>query len=156
ATLVTPVGGTGLGNYIFQGLETRNNFATIFGCVFAALLALVMDQLIRLLEVAARRRSRRLAWIGAASLVGVLGGGLYAPAAELLKSHENHIVVGSGPFTEQHILSELLTKELTGAGFEVDQRKGMGETIQFEALCRGQIDCCVDYSGNVWSVVMKR
>lgn len=156
ATLVTPVGGTGLGNYIFQGLETRNNVATVFGCVFAALLALVMDQLIRLLEVAARRRSRRMAWAGGLGLLLVLGGGLYAPAAEFLRFHENRVIVGSGQFTEQHILSELLATELGEAGFHVDQRKGMGETIQFAGLCQSQIDCCVDYSGNIWAVVMKR
>src|SRR5207247_4705887 len=68
ATLVTPVGGVSLGNYIFQGLETRNQFATVFGCVFAALLALVSDQLIRLLEIAARRRRRGLAGPGALGL----------------------------------------------------------------------------------------
>src|SRR5262249_58898537 len=64
ATLVTPVGGESLGNYIFSGLESMNPPATVFGCVVAALLALVMDQLVRLLEVSARRRSRTLAWIG--------------------------------------------------------------------------------------------
>ena len=48
ATLATPVGETTLGNYIFQGLNTRDNLATVFGCVFAALLAVVLDQLIRL------------------------------------------------------------------------------------------------------------
>ena len=54
ATLATPVGETTLGNYIFQGLETRNHLSTVFGCLFAALLAVVLDQLIRLLEKAAR------------------------------------------------------------------------------------------------------
>ena len=66
ATLVTPVGGESLGNYIFSGLESMNPAVTVFGCVAAALLAVVMDQLVRLLEVAARRRSRRLAWAGGA------------------------------------------------------------------------------------------
>src|SRR5206468_8493671 len=50
ATLATPVGDTTLGNYIFQGLETRNHFTTVFGCVVAAVLALILDQLIRVLE----------------------------------------------------------------------------------------------------------
>src|SRR5260370_34379795 len=66
ATLVTPVGGVSLGNYIFGGLETLNHVATVFGCVCAALLAIVLDQLIRLLEAAARRRRRPLALAGAA------------------------------------------------------------------------------------------
>ncbi len=40
------------------------------------LLAVVLDQLVRLLELAARRRSRRLAWVGGGGLLLVFGGGL--------------------------------------------------------------------------------
>ena len=61
ATLATPVGGASLGNYIFSGLEMNDMTSTVFGCVFAAALAIGMDQLVRLLEIAARNRSRRLA-----------------------------------------------------------------------------------------------
>jgi osmoprotectant transport system permease protein len=32
----------------------------------------------------------------------------------------------------------------------------MGETIEFDSLCAGEIDCYVDYSGNIWATVMKR
>ncbi|HET8698762.1 MAG TPA: ABC transporter permease, partial [Gammaproteobacteria bacterium] len=45
ATLSTPVGQTSLGNYIFSGLQVQNWVAVLFGCVAAALLALVADQL---------------------------------------------------------------------------------------------------------------
>jgi osmoprotectant transport system substrate-binding protein/osmoprotectant transport system permease protein len=65
ATLVTPVGSVSLGNYIFGGLETNDYVATVFGCVVAALLAIVMDQLVRLFEIAAQRRSRPLTWFAA-------------------------------------------------------------------------------------------
>src|SRR5262249_9066383 len=41
-------------------------------------------------------------------------------------------------------------------GFSVDQRRGMMESIEWMALCSGQIDCYVDYSGNIWATVMKR
>jgi osmoprotectant transport system permease protein len=156
ATLATPVGEATLGNYIFQGLETRDHLSTVFGCVAAAVLAVVLDQLIRLLEAAARRRSRLLACVGAAGLLAVVGGGLYRPVARLLAGRANRAVVASGPFTEQHILSEVLAQRLRGAGFVVDQRKGMGESIQFEALRRSQVDCLVDYTGNVWATLMKR
>src|SRR5579871_2625091 len=103
ATLVTPVGGTSLGNYIFGGLESLNHLASVFGCVVAAVLAVYLDQVIRLLEVAARRRSRALAWVGALGLLLVLSGGLYRPVARLLSPEENRSVIASGPFTEQHI-----------------------------------------------------
>ena len=40
--------------------------------------------------------------------------------------------------------------------FAVDQRRGMGETIQFLWLGDGTIDCCVNYTGNIWTTLMKR
>jgi osmoprotectant transport system permease protein len=156
ATLATPVGETTLGNYIFEGLEIRDHLATVLGCVLAAVLAVVLDQLIHLLEMAARRRSPALAWIGGLGLLLVLLGGLSAPLARFLAPPVNPAIIGSGPFTEQYILSEVLGRKLESAGFTVDKRRGMGETIQFEALRRSTIDCCVDYSGNIWAVVMKR
>jgi osmoprotectant transport system permease protein len=156
ATLATPVGETTLGNYIFAGLNTRDHFATVFGCVCAALLAVVLDQLVHLLELAARRRSRGLAWTGAIGLLLVLGGGLYTPFVRFLHPPPNPVIVGSADYTEQHILSEVLKRDLQSAGFTVEQRKGMGETIEFDSLCAGEIDCYVDYSGNIWATVMKR
>jgi osmoprotectant transport system permease protein len=154
ATLVTPVGGVSLGNYIFGGLETLNYVATVFGCVLAALLAIALDQLIRLLEVATRRRNRPLFLAGATGLLLVLAGGLYGPATELFAAPAQ--VVANAPFTEQHILSEVLKAKLESAGFAVDQRQGMSEGVQFLALRLGKIDCCVNYSGNIWAVLMRR
>lgn len=50
----------------------------------------------------------------------------------------------------------MLRGTLDDAGFHVDQRKGMGETIEFVSLCAGGIDCYVDYTGNIWTTLMKR
>jgi osmoprotectant transport system permease protein len=155
ATLVTPVGGESLGNYIFSGLESMNPPSTVFGCVVAALLAVVMDQLVRLLEVAARRRSRPLAWVGGLGLLLLFGGGLASPVARLFE-RGRPAVVASGPFTEQHILNDLIADRLRGSGFRPDQRRSMSEGIQIEALRHDQIDCMVNYSGNIWTLVMKR
>jgi osmoprotectant transport system permease protein len=155
ATLAMPVGGVSLGNYIFSGLESMNPASTVFGCVVAALLAVVMDQLVRLLEVGARRRSRALAWAGGLGLLLVLGGGLAAPVARLFE-RGRPVVVAGGPFTEQHVLNELLARRLREAGFRADQRPSMSEGIQIEALRHNQIDCMVNYSGNIWTLVMKR
>ena len=58
ATLATPVGGTSLGNFIFSGLQTRNLRYILTGCVAAAVLALLLDGLVRALETAARHRDR--------------------------------------------------------------------------------------------------
>jgi osmoprotectant transport system permease protein len=154
ATLATPVGGKSLGNYIFSGMEMHNMTLTVIGCILAALLAIVMDQLVHLLELALTRRSKRLAcWAGAGLLLIVLGG-LYGPIAGLFASPS--AVIASAPFTEQHILSEAMKDNLEAAGLRVDQRQSMGETIQLLALKHNQIDCCVNYTGNIWTLLMKK
>ena len=60
ATLSTPVGATSLGNYIFSGLQTQNYTAVLVGCAAAASLALILDGLIRVMEIAVSRRKRAL------------------------------------------------------------------------------------------------
>jgi osmoprotectant transport system permease protein len=155
ATLATPVGVSTLGNYIFSGLELRNPFFTLFGCVTAALLAVLIDQFIHALEVAVRRRSRALALFGGLGLLLVIVGGLYAPVKRFFHPPVNPVVVGHGPFTEQYILGELLAERLKRAGFSAEQQR-LGETILFQSLLGGEIDCYVDYSGNIWTLEMNQ
>jgi len=183
ATLSTPVGAPSLGNYIFMGLQTRNQLAILFGCVFAAILAIVLDQLIRLAEIAIRKRRRGLLGLAVAGLSAILIGGL-APAlvggramqpagsartttqkeldqnsgvrAEAPDASTRAIRVGSKPFTEQYILVDLITRRLGDDGFAVEKKPNMGSTILFDALRNDEIDCYVDYSGTIWATVMKR
>jgi len=154
ATLATPVGGLSLGNYIFAGLEMNDTTATVFGCVFAALLAVVMDQMVRLLETAARRRSRRLAMLPAAGLLLVCAYGLYGPVSRCWLPPAP--VIATSAFSEQYILSEVIKGRLAEAGFGADQRLGVGGMIHSLALRHNQIDCTVTYTGDVWSTVMHR
>jgi len=156
ATLATPVGATSLGNYIFSGLQTQNITAVLVGCVAAALLAIVLDQLIHRLERAVAGRSRRRAVAAVTLLLIVMIGGA-VPALRSARGDGNvTIAVGSKPFTEQYILAEALAFTLETAGFGVERRPGMGSMILFEALTRSDIDVYVDYSGTLWTNVMRK
>lgn len=177
ATLSTPVGAPSLGNFIFFGLQTRNWVAVVFGCVAAAVLAIALDALIRLLEAAARRRSRVLGGIAGLGLVVMIGSGLWPLAAAQLRppvtassritaevaiDHDRlplagrSLTVGGKGFTEQYILAELLALRLEAAGAVVDRRPNMGTTILFDALRSGTVDVSVDYTGTVWTAIMDR
>ena len=178
ATLSTPVGAPSLGNYIFLGLQTRNWLAVVFGCFFAAALALVLDRLILLIELATRRRSPRLAWSAAIGLVVIIAGGLMPVAVRWLPDPGaaveigpraggepalserplagRELVIGSKGFTEQYILAELLGLELEAAGAVVAKRPNMGSTILFDALRSNTVQVSVDYSGTIWAAIMNR
>ncbi len=157
ATLATPVGATSLGNYIFSGLQTQNYTAVIVGSASAAALAIILDQFIHLIEYAASQRKKTLA-IGTSVgllLLALLG---MSPLYERYNSNTGaeRIVIGAKTFTEQYVLSEMMSEILTDAGFEIEVRSGMGSTILFEALTNNEVDCYVDYSGTIWANYMQR
>lgn len=172
ATLATPVGAASLGNYIFSGLQTRNWTLVIFGCVAAALSALVIDGLLKLMEsAAARRKAGRalvsgtgLAMIAALALVpaGVLAGPSGAIGARADRGvqaggfGEQPVTVGAKAFTEQYILAGLFEEVLGDAGAQVRRRDNLGSTVAFDALTSGEIDVYVDYSGTLWATIMQR
>jgi len=82
-TLSTPVGAPSLGNYIFSGLQLRDWNQVYFGCIFAMALTVVLDQIVRLFEVSARRQK---AWISVAAgivLAAILGAGLTPKAGDI-------------------------------------------------------------------------
>jgi osmoprotectant transport system permease protein len=153
ATLSTPVGQTSLGNYIFTGLQTENWISVLFGCAAAAGLAIVLDQLIGLLERAVALRSRARALAAGLGLLAVLLGGI---APRLVVPETTTRVVGAKTFSEQFILAELMERLLARAGYEAATREGLGSTIIFNALAQGEIDCYVDYSGTIWANHMER
>ncbi|WP_412545739.1 ABC transporter permease/substrate-binding protein [Maricaulis sp. MIT060901] len=175
ATLATPVGAPSLGNYIFAGLQTRNWLSVLFGCLFAAGLAVVLDQLIRLLEVAARGRRKMLAvqvgvLLSALVMASVLPRFIdFTPSAQPQSSQhiasvraeegplDDEVVrLGAKAFTEQYILAELMEQVLLDAGAEVERLDNLGSTIAFDALRNNEIDAYIDYTGTIWATVMAR
>jgi osmoprotectant transport system permease protein len=161
ATLATPVGDRTLGNYIFIGLNTRDYVQVTFGCVMAAVLAVVLDQLIGLIEDALEMRdrgARRLyLCVGGACLLLLVAGGLYRPVARLARPPARVVTIGTHDYTEQYVLGEVMSDALRSSGHfdEVDWRKGMAQQFTLDAVCNGEIDVCIDYTGNVWTNLMK-
>ena len=170
-TLSTPVGAQSLGNYIFAGLQTRDWNMVLFGCVVSAALALLLDQIVRLLEMAASEGRWRPTWFAAAGFILVCtpaflnftdtGQSGRAPAQRNsdtgpVSLDGQTITIGAKPFTEQFILANLLKLRLEEDGAQVGIRDGLGSTIGFDALTNNQIDVFIDYTGTVWATVMDR
>ncbi len=154
ATLSTPVGATSLGNYIFSGLQTRNYTAVSIGCVAAAALAVSLDQLIRRLEGAARRRPRPGSWVAAVAVGLVAWAVFHAWAGR--DTRETTVRIGAKTFSEQYILSEFLAGWIeTGLGVPTRIVPSLGSTVLFDALCSGELDLYVDYSGTLWATILR-
>jgi osmoprotectant transport system permease protein len=157
ATLSTPVGQTSLGDYIFAGLQTEDWVSVLFGCVAAAGLALVADQLLGLIEDGVARRDVRRIWAGFAGLalgVAVAVGAVQAPASRA--GDAPVYVLGAKNFSEQFILAEVMGGRLRREGAVVRRKDGLGSAVIFRALAAGDIDAYVDYSGTLWANVLGR
>ncbi len=154
ATLSTPVGQTSLGDYIFSGLQTEDWVLVLFGCAAAAGLALIVDQLLGLIEAgAAQRDLKRIAIGGVGLIVGVLAA--LAPMA-WAGSSAAPVVIGAKNFSEQYILADLMTDRLNAAGYGVRQKDDLGSAVAYRAVASGEVDAYVDYSGTLWTNVLKR
>ena len=153
ATLSTAVGQTSLGNYIFTGLQTQNWILVLFGCVAAAVLALLADALLAGIETSLTRRNRRGLVLAAAATALVVA---VSSLPGFVRDGAAQYVIGAKPFAEQYVLAALLQQRLAEAGIASTQRAGLGSTVAFDALAGGEIDLYVDYTGTIWTNVMRR
>jgi len=153
ATLSTPVGQTSLGNYIFAGLQTENWVDVLFGCVASAGLALGVDQLLGLIESGlAARRPWRIG-VGAA---GLIVGAAVALSPLLAATPAGAYRIGAKNFAEQYVLAELLAQRLRARGAAVTLREDLGSATGYRAVAAGEVDVDVDYTGTLWTNVLRR
>jgi osmoprotectant transport system permease protein len=171
ATIAAAVGAGGLGVFIFRGIATVNNGLILQGALPAALLALLVDGGLGLLERRLRPqnrpqhrsdlhrqpRQRRQAVLGAPLLAALLGV-LLLPALLLGRPGREAIAIGSKDFTEQLILAEVLAQRIEAhTGLPVRRELGLGSTLLCqEALRSGRIAGYVEYTGTAWSSLLQQ
>jgi len=152
ATLSTPIGQTSLGNYIFAGLQTQNWVFVLFGCAAAALLAVVVDQLLALIETGFRLQRRWRVAIGVLGLIALV----LATLTPTMSRGRTSYIVGAKTFTEQYVLASLLTERIDASGMSASPREGLGSNVIFEALASNDIDVYIDYTGTLWLNQLKQ
>jgi osmoprotectant transport system permease protein len=153
ATLSTPIGAQSLGNFIFGGLQTRNHAATLVGCVSAAVLALVLDALVRLVEHGLRRRQRAALGAGLAGLLAFAAFTLVTSLAAAF-GDARPLRIGAKPFTESVVLAHVLAARAEAVGARAEVLDSLGSSVLFDALASGDLDAYVDYSGTLHTTVL--
>src|SRR2546429_8649864 len=111
-----------------------------------AVLALLVDQLLALIESGLRNRSRLRAALGGVGIAALVGATL---VPTMMRAQTNYIV-GAKTFTEQYVLSALMAQRLKAASLPATTREGLGSNVNFEALAFDDIDVYNDYSGTLW------
>lgn len=156
ATLSTPIGATSLGNYIFVGLQTQNVASIVIGCVAAALLALFLDGLVRMLAVGIERSRKGMI----ASALLTFGLMFSYVAYDLAKEYwptKSAVVVGAKAFTEQYILTEIIGQKFQSEiGVPTKVRQSLSSMTAYKALKASDIHVFVEYAATLWSYTMQR
>jgi osmoprotectant transport system permease protein len=151
ATIAAGIGAGGLGTYVFRGIATVDSGLILAGAIPSALLALLADGLLALVE-RSRRPGRAAAWLAAASLLALL-----LSLAATWPRGRRPVLVGSKNFTEQVILGEILAAHLEGRGFPVVRRLNLGGALLcHQAVLSGEIDLYPEYTGTALADILKR
>jgi osmoprotectant transport system permease protein len=164
ATIAAAVGAGGLGVYIFRGLRQYDNNLLLAGAVPAALMALLADFTLGLLE---RRFSindrktaretpfwRRLALIGGTLILAGTVVGLWRAGTTAKPQAAQKVVIGSKDFTESVLLAEIVAQMLEARGVEVQRQFELGGNLSHEALITGRLDLYPEYTGTAYTAIL--
>lgn len=153
ATIAAAIGAGGLGEYIFRGLSMVDSTVILAGAVPAAVMALVADGLLALVEQRIRAGRGRMA-VRALSIAGLLAA-LGMATAGYARTGDAVLVVGSKNFTEQVILGELLAQAIEAeGGVRVQRKLNLGGTFVCDRALRvGDLDAYVEYTGTAVTAV---
>lgn len=159
AGIASFIGAGGLGVAIYRGITTNNGAMTIAGSLLIALLAIIVDFLLGIVEKLTRRKSEKKHRMGLIAGVVVLACIALIGSNVLGGNGDKTIQVATKPMTEQYILGEML-KELVeqDTDLEVHLTQGVGGgTSNIEpALEKGDFDLYPEYTGTGWNMVLKK
>lgn len=157
AGIASFVGAGGLGVAIYRGISTNSATMILAGSILVALLALICDFLLGLVEkylIKHRRFSKRIK-IVFVSIVCILLAvfGIFAYAKKT-----NTVHIASKPVTEGYIMGEilsLLVQENTDLDVELTQGVGGGTANIHPGMEKGDFDMYTEYTGTAWQIVLK-
>ncbi|MFC3885688.1 extracellular solute-binding protein [Bacillus songklensis] len=157
ATLAAFIGAGGLGDLIYRGLSTTRNELVLAGAIPAAVLAIVIDLILKRIEIATNPKSRKkFSWKkGSLILIPIAALVLFFGARG--GHSEDTVVIAGKKWTEQYILPYIISeyvKEKTDYNVKVEE--GLGETpILTQAIRKGDIDMFVEYTGTGLITILK-
>lgn len=161
-TIAAAVGAGGLGVYIFRGLRQYDNNLLLAGAASAALLALLADSSLGLMQKAlspeAKRRDKTVfrVLLSVVALVVVLAGGygLWQSIRQKAPATADKVVIGSKDFTESSLLAEIIAQMLEARGVTVERKFDLGGNLPHEALVSGTIDLYPEYTGTSYTAIL--
>jgi osmoprotectant transport system permease protein len=158
-TIAAAVGAGGLGVYIFRGLRQYDNNLLLAGALSAALLALIADFSLGLVERQLSGKSKsasstRLKLVLVTAVVLVIGGIAFWRAGGNTDNTDK-VTIGSKDFTESVLLAEIVAQLLEARGVRVERSFELGGNLPHEALVSGTMDLYPEYTGTSYTAILR-
>lgn len=164
-TIAAAVGAGGLGVYIFRGLRQYDNNLLLAGAIAAALLALIADFLLGLVEQLFTFQAKGPRVSTTQKLILVFVALVVVGALALWWSNargsaqsvgsQGHVVIGSKDFTESALLAEIISQLLEARGVSVERQFELGGNLPHEAMLAGKMDLYPEYTGTSFTAILR-
>ena len=160
AGIASFIGAGGLGVAIYRGITTNNTAMTVVGSLLIALLALVFDFVLGIVEKGLLKRSNKSKKTNKAFAVIALVLVIAAVCSSIAPLGKKETVnIATKPMTEQYVLGEMLDiliEQDTDLNVEITQGVGGGTANIEPAMESGEFDIYPEYTGTAWNAVLKK
>jgi osmoprotectant transport system permease protein len=162
ATLAAFIGAGGLGQFINRGLFLSDTRLILLGAIPAAIIAVIIDQFISLVELSVTprrsRRARRVAGVVSTLIAILLTAFTLTHILPAYAGDKTTVTVGSKNFTEQLIVAEIVSQQIERhTGLHVARKFGLGgSSVLHQALAQGSVDIAVEYTGTALTAILHR
>ena len=159
AGIASFVGAGGLGVAIYRGITTNNSAMTFLGSLLIAILALVFDFILELIEKRLTNRKRVKYKINPKLIILGLFIVIFGAYFSLNSKKDKTINIATKPMTEGYILGQMLTELIeqdTDLKVNITNGVGGGTSNIHPAIVKGEFDLYPEYTGTSWEAVLKK
>ncbi|WP_338986697.1 glycine betaine ABC transporter substrate-binding protein [Fusobacterium animalis] len=159
AGIASFVGAGGLGVAIYRGITTNNSAMTFLGSLLIAILALVFDFILGLIERRLTNHKRIKYKINSKLIILGLFIVIFGAYFSLNLKKDKTINIATKPMTEGYILGQMLTELIeqdTDLKVNITNGVGGGTSNIHPAIVKGEFDLYPEYTGTSWEAVLKK
>ena len=159
AGIASFVGAGGLGVAIYRGITTNNSAMTFLGSLLIALLALIFDFILGIMEKRLTNHKRTKYKVNFKLIILGLFIIIFGAYFSLNSKKDKTINIATKPMTEGYILGQMLTELIEqDTDLKVNMTTGVGGGTSniHPAMLKGEFDLYPEYTGTSWEAVLKK
>lgn len=159
AGIASFVGAGGLGVAIYRGITTNNSAMTFLGSLLIAILALIFDFILGIIEKRLTNHKRTKYKVNFKLIILGLFIIIFGAYFSLNPKKDKTINIATKAMTEGYILGQMLTELIEqDTDLKVNMTTGVGGGTSniHPAMLKGEFDLYPEYTGTSWEAVLKK